>query len=172
MKEVGTNTIDGFILGVQNGSSKVWETIKGLFGKVVEWFEGLDYGAIIAAVIGVFSASAVGKIATALKAFSAPFEGIGDMLSNLGEALTKTYKRPIKKILNNTAKVVKSFSNVLNGVAFSIKADAIKTLATSLLMLVAAIIALTFFDPKELWNAVGMIGVLALILVGLAFAMD
>jgi hypothetical protein len=176
MEEVGTNTIDGFVLGIQNGGSKVWDAIKGMFEPILAWIKELDFGAIVASVIGIFGVSTVHKLSNALEAFSAPFEGIGDMLGNLGEALNKTYKKPIKKILNNAAKTVKSFNNVLNGVAFDIKANAIKTLAEALLMVVGAFIVLgivvKLVKPATMWNAIGMIFVLSVILVGLAFALN
>lgn len=178
MEAVGGYTIDGFILGIQNGSSKVWETIKGLFGNIVEWIKGLDFGAVVASIIGVFAARTGYKAVSAIEKIASPFEGLGDVFEGVGEVLSGTGKvlrksaRPIKKILNSTAKVVKSFSGVLNGVAFNLKMDGVKTLVESILMLVGAIIVLTFIDPKELWNAVGMVAALALILTGLAFAMD
>ena len=171
MKEVGTNVIDGFILGIQNGASKIWSTLKGLFSGVVEWAKKLDFGAIFAAVMGIGVVSTTNKVANALEAFTAPIGGLGDLFEGVGKVLAKS-ARPIKKILNNTAKVVQSFSKVLNSVAFNIRMEGIKTLVQSILMLVGAIIVLTFFDPTELWNAVGVIFALAVILGVLAFAMN
>ena len=171
MEEVGANTVDGFILGIQNGSSKIWETIKNLFGGIVEWIKGLDLGSVAAAIIGVFTAKTAYKAAGAIESFASPLEGVGDVLSSTAIVIKKSAK-PIKKILNNTSKVVKSFSKVLKGVAFNLKAEGIKTLAESMLMLVGAIIILTFVDTKKLWNAVGVVAVLAAILTALAFAMN
>ena len=171
MEEVGTNTVDGFILGIQNGSSKIWETIKNLFGGIVEWIKGLDLGSVAAAIIGVFTAKTAYKAAGAIESFASPLEGVGDVLSSTAIVIKKSAK-PIKKILNNTSKVVKSFSKVLKGVAFNLKAEGIKTLAESMLMLVGAIIILTFVDTKKLRNAVGVVAVLAAILTALAFAMN
>lgn len=171
MEKVGTNTVDGFILGIQNRSPKIWETMKKLFGGIVEWIKGLDLGSVVAAVIGIFTAKTAYKAVGAIESFASPFAGVGEVLSNTAIVVKKS-AGPIKKILKNTAKVVKSFSKVLNGVAFNLKAEGIKTLAESMLMLVGAIIILTFVDTKKLWNAVGVVAVLAAILTALAFSMN
>lgn len=76
--------------------------------------------------------------------------------------------KPIQKILKNTAKVVKSFSKVLNGVAFDLKAEGVKKLAESVAILVGCIIALTLFDPDKLWESVKIVAALAGVLVLLA----
>lgn len=178
MEEVGTNTVDGFVLGIQNGGSKVWESIREMFAPILDWLQTLDFGSVMAAVFGVFTLSTGNKVANALQSIASPFEGLGSVFEGTGEILQSTAKvmaksvRPIKKILNNTAKVVKSFSKTLDSVAFSVKVDAIKSLVESLLFLVGAIIVLTFFDPAELWNAVGIITVMALVLAGLAWALN
>lgn len=178
MEEVGTNTVDGFVLGLQNGGSKVWDAIVGLFEPILAWIKELDFGSVMAAVFGIFTLKTGNKVASALQSIASPFEGLGSVFEGTGEILQSTAKvmaksvRPIKKILNNTAKVVKSFSKTLNSVAFSIKVDAIKSLVNSLLFLVGAIVVLTFFDPAELWNAVGVVTAMALILVGLAWALN
>ena len=75
-------------------------------------------------------------------------------------------------LLFNAGKVLKSFSKVLNGIAWDLKANALLKMAISIGILVAAIWVLTQIDDiGKLWIAVGVIGALALILVGLAFAM-
>ena len=178
MEEVGTNAVDGFVLGIQNGGSKVWESIREMFAPILDWLQTLDFGSVMAAVFGIFTLSTGNKVANSLQSIASPFEGLGSVFEGTGEILQSTAKvmaksvRPIKKILNNTAKVVKSFSKTLDSVAFSIKVDAIKSLVESLLFLVGAIIVLTFFDPAELWNAVGVITVMALVLAGLAWALN
>jgi tape measure domain-containing protein len=154
MKEVGTNTVDGFVLGIQNGSSKVWETIKGLFAKVVEFVKGIDFGAVLAGVVGIGIVRAFNKIANALEGFGSIGEGIGELLEN-------------------TAKVANSFSKVLKGVALKLRAEAIKDFAIALGILVAAIVALAYVcgdDRFNVWEAVGVVGALAGVLVAIAAA--
>lgn len=170
---IGGFIIAGLVAGLQNGIPDSLGAIKDVFQPMLDWIKGIDFGAVLAGVMGV------GITATAYKtskAIAAPLEGVGAMLGGLGEVFEGTGKvlvksaRPIAKVIKNTAKVVKSFSKVLNGVAFNMKAEGIKTLAETLLMLVGAIIVLTFFDPLDLLAAVGIVTLLAGVLVGLAFA--
>lgn len=153
-EEVGTNVIDGLVLGIQNGASKLWETIKGLFAKVVEFVKGIDFGAVLAGVVGIGIVRAFNKIANALEGFGSIGEGIDELLEN-------------------TAKVANSFSKVLKGVALKLKAEAVKDFAISLGILVAAIVALAYVcgdDRFNVWEAVGVIGALAGVLIGIAAA--
>lgn len=179
---IGGFIIAGLVAGLQNGIPDSLGAIKDVFQPMLDWIGGLDFGAILAGVMGLGITGTAYKTA---KAIGAPLEGVGSMLGGLGEVfegtgeVLKKSAKPIAKVIKSTTKVVKSFSkvvkgfaNVLNSVAFSIKADAIKTLGQTLLMLVGAIIVLTFFKPSELWNAVAVVAVLAVLLAGLAFAMD
>lgn len=168
---IGGFIIAGLIAGLQNGIPDSLGAVKDVFQPMLDWINGIDFGAIFAGVMGIFGAATAYKGVDALNKLATPLEGLGDVFEGTGEVLKKSAK-PIAKVIKSTSKVVKSFSKVLNGVAFSIKADAIKTLGETLLMLVAAIAILTFFEPGELWNAVGVVTVLSLILVGLAFAMN
>lgn len=168
---IGGFIIAGLIAGLQNGIPDSFGAFKDIFQPMLDWLGGLDFGAIIASVMGVFSVGTVYKAVSALEAIASPFEGLGEIFEGTGKILKKS-AGPIKKILNNTAKVVKSFSGVLNATAFSIRMDGIKTLVESLLLLIGAIIVLTFFDAGELLKAVGLVAALAVILVGLAWAMD
>jgi tape measure domain-containing protein len=170
-EEVGGNVTDGFILGIKNGSSGIWDTIKGLFSKVVQWVKSVDFGTILAGTVAVGAVGAVRKIGNILELFAQPFASLGDVMEGVGDVLKKSAK-PIKKILNNTAQVVKGFSKVLKAEAFKTRTDGIKNLAVTLLMLVGAIIVLTYFNPTELLKAVGIVFILAAVLVGLAWATD
>lgn len=161
---IGAFAMAGLILGLQNGLPAVWGFIKGLAAKAVELFKDIDLGTIIGGLAATGIVTGVLKIAKAFSALTAPLEGIGTVLEESAE--------PIAKVITNTSKVIKSFSKVLNGVAFSVKMEGIKKLAIALAILVGAIIVLTFFDVKELWNSVAIIAALAAILVALAFAVN
>ena len=168
---IGGFMVAGLIAGLQNGVPDSLGAVKDLFQPMLDWINGIDFGAVIAGAIGIGAAGTVYKGVDALHNLSEPLAGLGEVFEGTGKVLKKS-AGPIAKVVKNTAKVVKSFSNVLDGVAFSIKADAIKSLGQTLLMLVAAVAILTFFDPAELWNAVGIVAALAVILVGLTVAMD
>ena len=164
MEEVGKNTVDGFVLGIQNGSSKLWESIQGIFGKIVEYIRNLDFGAFVAALVGIGTVKAAGTAADALSGIATPFEGVGEVLENTAVMLKKITK-PVKNVIKNFAKIEKA-------IAFNVSMEGVKTLTLSLLMLVGAVAILTLCDTDKLWNAVGVVAVLAAVLAALAFAMS
>ena len=168
---IGGFIIAGLVLGLQNGIPDSLGAIKDVFQPMLDWIKGLDFGSIIAAALGIGTIGTTYKAVSALDKLASPLEGLGAIFQGTGEILRKSAK-PIAKVIKSTAKVVKGFGKTLNAVAFDINAKAIKTLGETLLMLVGAIVILTFFDPGELWNAVGIITVLALVLAGLAFAIS
>ena len=161
---IGGFIIAGLVMGLRNGIPDSLGAVKDVFQPMLDWIRGLDFGGIIAAVLGISTAGTFYKAASALDKLATPLVGLGSIFEGTGEILKKSAK-PI-------AKTIKGFSKVLNSVAFDIKAEGIKKLGETLLMLVGAIIVLTFFKPSELWNAVALITVLALVLAGLAFAMS
>jgi tape measure domain-containing protein len=172
---IGGFIIAGLIAGLQNGIPDSLGAFKDIFQPMLDWIKGIDFGAVLAGIMGVGMTATAYKTA---KAISAPLEGVGSMLGGLGEVfegtgeVLKKSAKPIAKVIKSTTKVVKGFSNILNGVAFNIKADAIKTLGETLLLVVGAMVVLKLFKPAELWNAVGVIAALAVILGVLAFAMN
>ena len=161
---IGGFIIAGLIAGLQNGIPDSFGAFKDIFQPMLDWIGNLDFGAILASVIGVGSLATIYKAVDAISAFSAPFEGIGDILENTAEILDDL-KKPIKN-------VVKSFAKIGNAVAFNMRMDGVKTLATSIVMLAAAVAVLSFIEPAKLWNAVGVIAVLSAVLIGLAFVMN
>ena len=164
MIAIGGFIIAGLILGLTGGEGGLFDAVEdmagGIFdklkkalGNVIGWLRDLDLGAIFAAALSVGSVIALIKIGQALSSFAAAFEGFGELLESAGVA-------------------VQSFSKVLNAQAFKIRMEGIKTLVTSLLMLVGAIVVLTLVDPKKLLASVGIITLIALVLVGLTWAMN
>lgn len=151
MFEIAQDFIQGFFNGLKALSGTVWDYIKDFGLKCVDAIGKIDWGAVFAVGVSIAMLYSVKKIADALEAFSAPFAGLGDILSEVSG-------------------VVKSFGKVTKAIAFDIRTKAIKNLAVSLGILVAAVVALTFVDTKKLWNAVGVIAALAGILVILAIA--
>lgn len=151
MFEIAQDFIQGFFNGLKALAGTVWDYIKDFGLKCVDAIGKIDWGAVFAVGVSIAMLYSVKKIADALEAFSAPFAGLGDILSEVSG-------------------VVKSFGKVTKAIAFDIRTKAIKNLAVSLGILVAAVVALTFIDTTKLWNAVGVIAALAGILVILAIA--
>lgn len=164
MHEVGENVIEGLLNGMASGIGKIVEFVKGLASKIRETFDDVDWGKVFAAGASVAMILMVKKIVDIIGSIASPLEGLGEMFEGVGEVLQKSAK--------GIGKVLKSFSKVLTGFSWNLKAKAIRSLTVSLVMLVGAIAVLTLLDPKEMWNAVAIVGALAAILIGLSFATD
>lgn len=169
---IGGFIIAGLISGLKNSSPDAFGAFKGVFEPIIDWLNNIDFGAILAGIIGIGTVSGVYKFTSGIGSM---LGGLGSVFEGTGEVLAKS-ARPIAKVVKNTAKVINSFKKVLNAVAFDIRLGAIskfiESLTTCLLKLIAAIAILTFFDKGDLWNAVGVLAVLAVLLVAMAFAMN
>ena len=143
--EVGQNIVSGLVIGIQNGASIVWETLKGIVTKGFELIKSINWGTILAAALSGGMVFAIIKIAKALEKIASPIEGIGDVLSGAGEAL-------------------EGFGKYLKGLAFSVKVNAIKNLVLAISLLVGAVIVLTFIDKDKIWDAVAILGAITGIL--------
>lgn len=163
--ETATDFFQGFINGALAMIGNVVSVLKSIGSKIVEVFKSLwdyitdesgniEWGKLFAggAIVGMILA--LKQLADAFSSIAGVFDGVGDLLSGAGKAL-------------------KSFSKVLNGVAWDLKAKALLKMAIAIGVLVAAIWVLTTIDdPAKLWQAVGIIVVLAGVLIGLSVAMD
>ena len=164
----GRNLVQGFVNGIKEESGTLWETLKKFASKIIDFLGNVDWSKVFVAGISTGFLVVFNKMSNALEDIASPLGGVGSILESTGKIMKKSAGK-IKKILNNVAKVVKSFSKLLNAIAFEHAAKGIKDLAISLAILVGAIILLTVLaDPEELWQAVGVIGALAGILLALS----
>ena len=163
--ETATDFFQGFIDGAKEALAPIIAVFKKIGEKVLKVFQSLwdfitdesgniQWGRIIAGGVIVAILLLVKQLATALGGISNALNGLDKLVSGAADAL-------------------KGFSNVLNAKAWDLKAEAIKKMATAIAILVASVWALAQVDDiGKLWNAVGIITALALVLVGLAFAMS
>ena len=154
--DIGVNFVQGFINGVQEFSTKAIEVVKKFALTIINYVKNIEWDKILALGISVSMVWFVKKVGDALSGIASAFEGFGD-------------------ILENVAYATKSFGKLLKGISWDFKAKAIQKLAISLAILVGAVLLLVKVggdDIGKLRNAVGIIGALALILVGLAWAMN
>ncbi len=170
--ETATDFFQGFINGASAMIGKVVSILKAIGEKIVEVFKGLwdyitdengniEWGKLFAGGAIVSMIIVLKKFGDVFSTIANAFDGVSDLLSGAGDLLT------------GAGKALKSFSKVLNGVAWDLKAQAMLKMAGAIAILVAAIWVLTKIDdPTKLWEAVGVIFVLAAILVGLSIAMD
>ena len=157
--------ISGFMNGLKSASGGVIEFFKGFAEGVINVFKSLwnfltdengniDWNKI-------FAGGSLLALILVLKKLSDVFGAFTGILGS------------VQGLIGQASLTLKSFGKVLNGVAWDLKAEALKKMAISIAILVASIWLLTRIDDVGmLWNAVGVIAVLAGILIGLAFAMD
>ena len=163
--ETATDFFQGFINGASAIIGTVVSVLKGIGEKIVEVFKGLwDYltdesgniqwDKIIAGGIVIAMVVILKKFVDVLGIFADGIQGINGVLSA-------------------ASNVLNGFTKTLNAVAWDLKAQAMLKMAGAIAILVACIWALTQIDDvAKLWNAVGVIAVLAAIVVALAFAMS
>lgn len=158
--EIGTYIIQGLVNGLVAGGSLVWNTVKDIGSKALDAIKSIDYNKLISII--VLGGVLVGflKIANAIKNFSKPFEAAGEVLDETTEVV-----EGVAQTVKNFAKVVKSYSGLL-------KAKAVKELAIAIGIIVGAVALLSFLKPEKLWPAVAAVGVLAVVLVGMSFAIS
>lgn len=188
MIALGGFIIAGLVIGLTKFGPKIWEVIKGIGSKISEYFGDMDISGsfidtikttfdelksylstvdwekVFAAVASTGIFLLAKKILDIFNNFSAPFGALGDLLSNVAD-ITEDIAKPIGKVITGFAKLEKSLARNINS-------KAIKNMVISLLILVGAVVALTFIDTKKLWNAVGVILALSVILGGLMIAMS
>lgn len=143
---IGGFVVAGLILGIQNGLPAVWDVIKGMGSHCVKLIKEIDMGQLIAVGLGAGIIYGIKRLTDVLEAFTAPLEGLGEMFEGIG--------------------------NMFNGLASSFKAAAFEKRARGVLYLaiavgvLAASLALIVHLNKgdELWQAIGAITALAIIM--------
>lgn len=171
MEKIGKFTIEGLINGLKSGIGKVWDVLSNLGTGVIDFIKNFNWDKAFAVGASVLLLMTVKKMVDIVDSISAPFAGLGDLLSGVGEVLHKSAKG-VRKVLKGVEKVLNGFGKVLNAKAFKIKAEALKDVAISIGILAASVYVLAQLNITALWSAVGAIGALSLILIGLSIAMD
>lgn len=172
---IGGFIIAGLLIGLTNAFPGVWDAIGGFVDNILAIVGKVDWGGILTAVISTGAMASIYKFMSFLKGIGDMLGGVGDVLSGTGKILEKS-AGAVKKVVNNVSKVVKSFSKVLDGVAWSLKAGAIKDFAISIGILAGAIAVLAIVTklvgPGALWQSVAIIVILAGVLAGMAYALE
>jgi tape measure domain-containing protein len=170
---IGTFIVLGLIAGIKSLAPNAWNTIKGFGEKCIGGFENafsgilggikkfgkkcaeeikkLDFGKILVGGLLAGSVVATIQIANAIAGFASAFEGLGDMFEGIGVFMKG---------------IGKSVRNYVNSAALINFAIAIGVLAASLLMLSKVA------ESGQLWNCVGAIAALSVIMVGLTILMS
>ena len=154
--EIAVDCIRGAIQGFESMIPKVVDTVKGIGGKILEALKEIDYGKLVSlAITGTAIAILVrvgktaDRIANALDVLKGPIEGINGILKAFQSGVTNMFSA-INTVILGLDKLTKAASNKINSEAF-------KNIATSILMLTGALIALAIAHEKyDLWPAVQM----------------
>lgn len=150
MVAVGNYTMEGLADGITEGSetflTTAVEKVKGFFTGLIGFIKGIDVGSVIAVAISGGLLLAVKRISDAISSLSAPFEGLGTLFENLGEAV-KTMS--------------KGFGKYLKAKAFESNSKAILNFAIAIGILAASAFLLTKVDSGDMLKAIGAIAALA-----------
>ena len=148
VKDTVNSTISNIIDTVKNidlsayGSS-ILNALKEIVTNCLEFIKNIDFGTLLASGIGIGLIAGLNKIGDAVSSLTSPFEGATNVLN--------------------------AFSKTLNSLSFSIKVEAIKSLAIAVALLVASIFVLTKLDPGKAWMAVlqlvAILGALVLVTI-------
>ena len=149
---IGKWLILGLIAGIVAFVPEVRTAIANLCGNVLEGIGELKLDDILAGVLGVGVfvlmkkfLSIADSFTEVLGKFAAPFEGLADVfegISGMFKGLEKNFK----------------------AMAFERRANGIKSLAIAIAIMAGAIVLLTKFAGPEMWEAIGAIGALAVIM--------
>ena len=161
MFEIGQNVVQGLINGIKSLIGGVAEIFRGLGDAITEAIGPIDWGAVSVAIFGAGMFVTLYKFTDALQGFAiaakqatGPLDGVKNFFNELTNGVKMiTGKMAGKNTLLNVATGVKTF------------AEAIAILAT-------AVGALSLLDKGSLWNSVGVIAALALIMGAFTVALD
>ena len=150
---LGNNCIQNFVNGIQNGSSSVIDSLKGLVQKIKNLFSSINWGSIFAIGISIGMVYFVKKIYDAFSWILGPMENITSALANSIEHIGK------------------AFSGMLKSISLEFKAKAFKQMAIAIALLAASVIALAYASEHyDLWEAIKVLGALSGILIVLGIA--
>ena len=172
--EFGTNIVEGLANGIKAGLKWIVESAQKLGKAIVEGFKNIDIN--------------LDPLKNAVEKFKEFIKGFdfSKLLALIPIAVVLLFVKKLYDIANTLADginsingvitgfqdIEKSFSKVLKSFATEIKAKALLKVAEAIAILVGSVIALSFIDADKLYTSVFTIGILSVILIGLAFAMS
>ena len=156
MIAIGGFIVAGLIKGILDAFPDVKESLNELTGGMVTWFENIDWNQIFAGIASAGLLNISTQLATAIKNFSILAAQIGGVSAS------------ISGVFNNISASIqvatKSFKKIMKAKAFKTRAEGIKEIAESLLILAGAIYILGQMNRDELIRATVCIAVLGGIL--------
>ena len=139
---------------IGTGLGKIYDVLHGFSEKLqLNIRPNIDVGEILAIGLGASSIYYITQFGKLLEKLKAPLESIDTLISSV-------------------AGVPKAVSGYINAMTKNVKADYVYTLAKSLAMLAASLVALAAIPTDKLKQALAAMGILTGILAGLSFALS
>lgn len=154
---IALDVIRGFVNGLAEGAKWIWSGIKQIGADILEAFRNLDFGKVLAVVFAAGLLLTIKKIADVVGMIMKPINKVSDsigkfgkMCDTIGDAVQNKFK-PDK--LTSVSKAIQRFAIAIGILALSVA-------------------LLTRIESGKLWGAIGAIAVLAVIMGGLAIAVN
>lgn len=164
MIAIGGFIVAGLIKGILDAFPDVKESLNQLTGGMVTWFENIDWNQIFAGIASAGLLNISTQLSTAIKNFSVFATQIGGAAASISDVLSN---------ISTSIKVAtKSFKKVMKANAFKTRAEGIKEIAESLLILAGAVYILGKMNGDELKRATKCIAVLGTVLVAMTLAIS
>ena len=152
-KEIGFNKNENPMSAIGLKIEGSLDNIKKYFSNFADFLKRLDFKYLLTLIpVGLVLITAK-KIFDIVKVFETGLQSVNGVLDALKGAIGK-------------------FGGLADAYSKQVKSKAFRNIAISIGILVASVVALTYVDQDKLFNAVGVIAVLAGILTALAFAMS
>ena len=132
---LGVLLIGSLIAGMKDQSISLYDVLKGIGNKIIELFQNLNIGNVIAVGVSAGILLTTNKLLNIVKDVSEGIAGLGDMFRGLGSALY------------GLGEMATDFGKAAKIKAFS---DILKSITVAIIGLVAAIAILGSLDPKQL----------------------
>lgn len=156
MIAIGGFIVAGLIKGILDAFPDVKESLNQLTGGMVTWFENIDWNQIFAGIASAGLLNISTQLSTAIKNFSVFATQIGGVAVSISDVLSN--------ISTSIQVATKSFKKVMKANAFKTRAEGIKEIAESLLILAGAVYILGQMDKDELIRATACIVALGIAL--------
>lgn len=164
MIAIGGFIVAGLIKGILDAFPDVKESLNQLTGGMVTWFENIDWNQIFAGIASAGLLNISTQLSTAIKNFSVFATQIGGVAASISDVLSN--------ISTSIQVATKSFKKVMKANAFKTRAEGIKEIAESLLILAGAVYILGKMNGDELKRATKCIAVLGTVLVAMTIAIS
>lgn len=164
MIAIGGFIVAGLIKGILDAFPDVKESLNQLTGGMVTWFENIDWNQIFAGIASAGLLNISTQLSTAIKNFSVFATQIGGVAASISDVLNN---------ISTSIKVAtKSFKKIMKAKAFKTRAEGIKEIAESLLILAGAVYILGQMNRDELKRATNCIVKLGIVLSVMTFAIS